>query len=320
MRNLSGFLTAPLSIAAIVLLAGCSGGGIAGQYVTPPSDTTSAQSLEALVPDAGAASRELAVADDEDGAGNIVYLLNGSYKVTATITNGLHFPVGDFIDNKANLYVANATGPNVTEYAPGGSSPSFTYSAGLADPNAVTTDTSANVYAADFGGGRASVVVEYPQGSNTPLNTCSTGLANDGVAVDARGAVFVAGYNPSSGKTNIIEYVHGLKGCSAKTLGVALNYAGALQVDSAKDLIVCDLNGNAVDIVAPPYNSVTSSISVPSLPYSVALNLRNTLVFISLPNLHEVQIDDFPSGKAVKTLGASYGFVYPAVATYPFER
>ncbi len=65
---------------------------------------------------------------------NQLEVLDPSYNLVKTYT-GLNTPVGDYVDPKGNLYVANegtcaGTG-NVVEYAHGSASPTYTYSAGL---------------------------------------------------------------------------------------------------------------------------------------------------------------------------------------------
>jgi hypothetical protein len=256
--------------------------------------------------------KDLAVSDFGTGA---VEVLNAKYHLIDTITSGLNDPDGNYYDGKGEQYVANVAGVNVTEYNKGGSL-IHTYSAGLADPVAVTADSHGNVFVADFGSFHASVVVEYPQGSNTPSASCNTGLANEGVAVDKNGDVFVSGDNPSAGGAGIVEYKNGLAGCSPTTLGVTLANAGGLILDKHNDLLACD-QLVAVDIIPPPYNSVSSTIPEDDA-FHIALNAKQTLLFIAQPNDADVLVVKYPSGTLVTTLGSGNGLSDPAgVATYP---
>jgi len=262
---------------------------------------------------AGAGLKELAVTDF--GTGDAV-LLNKKYQVTGTITDGLDGADGDFIDGKGNLYVGNYGGLNVQEYAPGGTSPSFTYSSGLADPIDVTTDTKGNVYVDDYS---ADVVVEFAQGSNTPAATCSTGLGNEGVAVDSAGDVFVSGNN-SNDTGNIVEFKKGLKGCKATTLGATLEFAGGLQIDKKGDLVACDQD-QGVDIIPKPYTSVSSTITGAADTFHVALTANNKTIYIADASTGDVLVDKFPSGTPITTLGSAQGLEIAAgVATYPFQK
>jgi hypothetical protein len=262
---------------------------------------------------AGAGLKELAVTDFGTGAAE---LLNKKYVETGTITDGLNGPDGDFIDGKGNLYIANYAGLNIQEYAPGGTSPSATYSSGLTDPIDVTTDTKGNVYVDDYS---ADVVVEFAQGSNSPAETCSTGLGNEGVAVDTAGDVFVAGNN-SGGTGNIVEFKKGLKGCKATTLGATLEFAGGLQVDKKGDLVACDQD-QGVDIIPKPYTSVSSTITGAADTFHVALTSNNKTIYIADASTGDVLVDKFPSGTPITTLQGAQGISIAAgVATYPFQK
>jgi len=243
------------------------------------------------------------------GSGS-VELLNSTYGLSGTITNGMNGPDGDWYDSNGNLFVANYAGVTLQEYAPGSSTPMFTYSSGLDDPIDVTTDTLGNVYAADYGfGGNAGFVAEYAQGSNVVSNQCFPGGAAEGVAVDATGDVFVS-YNAGSyGK--IVEYVGGLAGCSGTVLPVTLGYAGGLRIDQNGNLVACD-QFVGVDIIPAPYSYVLSTIPGASDSFHVALNDAQNLLFIADPGQGVVIVDNYPSGSSVTTLNGNNGLSDPA--------
>ena len=327
---------------AVSLIAGCAGGGSASGSLAVPAGGTTIQSqvrsahtgdptgvapkflrmlrfgrqYVSIRRDQEGAPKELAVSDFGTGA---VEILNSSYALSRSISNGLNGPDGDFVDGNGNLYVANYGGINVQEYPKRGTSPSATYASGLVDPVGVTTDASGNVYAADNDDGDPSVVVEYAQGDATPLNSCYTGLANEGIAVDNKGDVFVSG-NSTTGGGNIIEYKGGLSTCSGKTLRVTLTFAGGLQIDNERNLVACDqLVG--VDIIPPPYRSISSTITGAADTFHVALNKENSLIYIADPAGADVLVDDYPSGTNITTLNSSNGLSDPAgVATYPYQK
>ena len=335
MRISQGFaLTAAAALAAGVL-AGCSSTGSSGISPVVPSSHAvrqvnslrgtgvAPQYLESIHLGAGLAKvhpdsggKKLAVTDFGTGATEI---LNGSYVLIQTITNGMNGPDGDWYDQAGNLYVGNYAGANVQEYPPGGSSPSFTYSGGLSDPINATTDESGNVYAVDY---LNDSVSEFIQGNNSPIASCPVAGAPEGIAVSENGKVFVD-LNFSAGGAGVVEFPAGLGSCGNEvTLGVALNFAGGMQLDSHHRLVICDQLGPTVDIVAPPYNSVTSTISNGfGDPFHVALNRYQTLVFVADVSNANVQVLTYPGGSPVTTLNGSNGLSDPAgVATKPFQH
>jgi hypothetical protein len=271
-------------------------------------------------PDAAAGFSLLAVTD---GDLNSILQFNKTYKNTGSITNGIDGADGNWIDASGNQYAAQYAAINVVEYnkaaAKKNGAPTFTYTAGLTDPVGVTTDTSGNVFVADYGDGSAGVVVEYKQGKNTALASCNTGLANEGIVVDTKGDVFVSGNNPSTGTGQLVEYKGGLGKCKATALAPTTEFAGGLQLDNKNNLVACDQNTPSVDIIPPPYKATKTSLSIQD-PFHVALTKNNKLIFVASPNLEEVQVLDYPSGSAVTTLGSANGLSLPyGVATFPYQ-
>jgi hypothetical protein len=331
MRNTSRGLTAAVALA--VLLSGCGGAGMQSAASVPTGNglqshvtmnTVKAQhssgaALQAqykqpttqlnMHPNAIKLNlKQLAVSDLGTGG---VEILNKSGKETGKISSGLDGPDGDWYDKKSNLYVANYTGVDVQEYAPKATKPTFTYSAGLIDPVGVTTDAEGNVFVADYDdGGSSGTITEYAQKSNTAANQCLVGGAADGVAVDTEGDVF-ASYNGSSGGA-LVEFKGGLQGCTGTKLGASLNYAGGLILDKKSDLVACDQSLPAIDIIKPPYSSVSSTITGFIDPFHVALNAKNTLLFVADPAAADVVVDKYPSGSSYATLGSSHGLSDPA--------
>jgi DNA-binding beta-propeller fold protein YncE len=324
------------AVAALALLAGCSNSGS-----TLPANNINTQShsrdmhvraltgvapqfLQSLhigrfrgVNPNTPGPRDLAVSDLGTGADEV---LDHNYALEGTVTDATFCPDGNFYDRKHRLYNADYCGSAVTEYDTSGNL-MFTYSAsGLSNPVGVTVDSANNVYAADYGGGSASIVVEFPQGNSTPSASCSTGLANEGVAVDSSGAVFVSGNNPSTGVGTLLEYPNGLAGCpTPTTLGATLGFAGGLQVDHAHNLVACDQNVG-VDIIPPPYSSVSSTITGAADTFHVAINKKNGKIFIADPTNADVLVDLYPSGAPFMVLNSANGLSDPAsVAVNPYK-
>jgi DNA-binding beta-propeller fold protein YncE len=321
MRTSSAVWTA--AVAAATLLAGCSGESPGTGSTIPGSGMT--QNSARPLSDLGVAParhhhrylglKDLYVADITNNA--IEILANGTYKNVGSISYGISYPVDDFLDKKGNLYVANAYPySNIMEYAPGKTTPSFTYNAGMFGPQGVSVDGAGNVYEVDFSLGSVN---EYAQGSNVVLHTCP--VANpEGVAIDASGNVFVDALNTALNGTNIIEYIGGLikRGhpyrCQPTTLGATLVFGAGMVLDNNNDLVVCDQNGNspAVDIIAPPYSRITRTLgSGYSDPYHVTLNKSNALAFVADAGLDEVFVYAYKTNTLVATLGSGNGLAAP---------
>jgi hypothetical protein len=339
MRISRFFVTTATAVITAAALAGCSGSGSAGSPAFLPSssglqshvfsrdasgiapnflnDLRFGTVLPVARPDTSTALKFLAVTDFGTGATEI---LTPTYHLKSTITTGMNGPDGDWYDANGSLYVANYTGINVEEYKAGTKTPSFTYSTSLVDPVGVTTDESRHVYVADYNFGGAGFINEYKQGSNVVLHTCAPGGAAEGIATTETGGVFVS-YNNSSGTGNIAEYPTGLAGCHEKVLGVALNFAGGLQLDNKNNLVACDQTAPAIDIIKKPYTSVSSTITGFTDPFHVALNESNSHVYVADPGASDVVVDKYPSGTAVTTLGSANGLSDPAgVATTPYQH
>ncbi|MBV9102710.1 MAG: hypothetical protein JO060_03915, partial [Candidatus Eremiobacteraeota bacterium] len=244
--------------AAVATLCACSIGGPSEQNAVPPSSSVRGN----------ASSRAPGVLYVADHKGAVDLLQNGRWNKVGSITNGIDSPGQEWVDASGNLYVSNSQ--NVTEYAPGSSSPSFTYSGMLVAPHDVTTDVRGNVYVADA---FAFFVAEYRQKSNTILASCIPGEVEiQSVAVDDKGDVFLAYFGPTSG--HIIEYRGGLTGCQGTILGVTLDYPGGMAFDENNNLLICA--GSSVEVVKPPYIAVSRAFGRGyQAPTSVRINKRN---------------------------------------------
>jgi hypothetical protein len=254
--------------------------------------------------------KDLYVTDVSYPGTRVVVYANKGYGEVTTIGNGVGDPFGDTLDSKGNFYVANAISGsdavNVSEYVPGGSSPSTTYDAGMKDAINVATDRHGNVYEADYQG---AFVNEYAQGKNVVKNTCSPGGGVEAIAVDKSGNVFVA-YNSGSGK--LVEYKGGLKGCNGTPLAPTFRFVGGMVIDSHGTLIVCDQENSVVDLIPSPYSSITGTLGTGfGTPFHVALNKANSRVFVTDVLNYDVQILKYPSGQSVTTLGSGEGLQNP---------
>jgi len=342
MKNTSAFIVALAGSATIFALSACSG----SQSTTPsPTGVAASQSgsnfaqgnrLSDLARSGGspkvqslaharAASHgigsprgplDLFVSDASTDAVDV--LANMHWKYQTNITNGIDGPDGSFYA-KPDLYIADYLGVDVTEY----SSPTtlaFTYNAGMIDPIDVTVDKHGNVFEADYNysGGLAGFVNEYAQQTNTVSATCSPGGGVEGVVVDKHGDVFADYNTTASGTGLIVEYKGGLSGCHGTVLPVSLAFAGGMALDKQDNLLVCDQNAAKVDVIAPPYTSVTGSFgSGYTVPFHVTINAKNTQAYVADYSTGNVYVLSYPSGTNIATLGTANGitFAWAAVDT-----
>jgi hypothetical protein len=254
----------------------------------------------------------------------VVALKNTSYKAAGTITSGISDPDGEWVDGKGNLYVANAAyesnTPDVVEYAKGASSPTCTYSSQLVDPINETTDSAGNVYVVDFNpSGSTGYIYKYPQCSNTVSATYTIDHDPEGVAVDAKGDLFVSYCGSTCG--NFEEFKKG--STKAKELGAVVDSAGGLIIDQRETLYTVDQDQGRIDIIRPPYSQAEPVITGLSYPFHLALGENGKKLFVACPDstTSSVYVYDFPSYKLDTSLGSADGFQYPlGVADSPDQK
>lgn len=330
MERASAFITSVAGLAAIAVLSAC-----AGSQSSPPGllGSASTQSSAAMglarsggspkfggpIPMRGTIvlrqiaaahhAADLFVSDDGSnaGVGSVDVLANKKWKYRTGITDGIDGPDGSFYA-KGNFYVANYLGVNITEYS-SSNALAYTYNSGMIDPIDVTVDSRGNVYEADYSS--PGYVNEYRQQSNSVVATCSPGGGVEGVAVDKSGNVF-ADYNvDASGNGMIVEYRHGLSNCKSKVLPITLAFAGGMAIDDKGNLLVCDQNSVAIDVIPPPYTSVSKTFgSGYSIPFHITINKKNTQAYVGDYGTGEVYVLKYPSGQSVKTLGVSNGIAF----------
>lgn len=280
-------------------------------------------SLRPVRPDSG--PRGLYVAEPLDsGNGHIDVYANKTWAPIRTLTKGLNGPHGEWLNGNGKLYVTNIFGATVVTFAPGGSTPTFTYSDGLFDPVTVVTDAHGHLYVADYNREAPGFIDKYAPGVNKLKQQCSLTGSPEGVAIDASGDLYASYLNPD--RTGSIEKFPNGSCSGATKLGVTTGWPGALAVDSQGNLLLADQTLPGVDIIAPPYTNITKQItkgfvSGDSDPIALSLNRKTNLLFVTdarNSGVGDVVVFKYPSGKILTTLGASDGISQPlGVADYP---
>jgi hypothetical protein len=321
--------SAVLTILAVAIIAGCSGG-------PPPVSSLAPAQTAPFFPHhraRAAGLQDLAIAEYSD---NSVQIFNKNYQPVETITSGVDGPVSTWYEPKDGaLYVANASNGTITEYPKGSSSSSFTYASGLQCPYDVKTDRHENVYVVD---GCKAIVAEYPQGINRISAECPVGAPYPkSVAVDQAGNVFVGVQFSASGMGQVQEYIRksgalsGLSGCNDESL-ISLGDPTGLLFDKAGNMIACDEGFSGypyippnVDIIPPPYTSISEKLGGFKGPVGSALNEKQNTLFVADriggTGNGDVNVVTYPGGRLLATLGASYGVTDAwGVAAYPVAK
>ncbi|MGB9653515.1 MAG: hypothetical protein WCB01_17070 [Candidatus Cybelea sp.] len=238
-----------------------------------------------------------------DEGSNVFELKNGTYNEAGDITSGVSGSDGVFVDKKGNVYVANVTGPTVTEYKKGHGSPICTYSSGLVDPINVTVDDSGNVFVADFNKLQdPGFVDEFGQCGKTIKKQFDVSSGPEGVAVDKSGDLFVSYFGAQGG--NFEEFKAGSS--SPTPLGISVTSPAGLILDKKSDLILDDQEGNLF-VSAPPYTSLTTLASNLDDPFHCSLNQKENLLFNANHGSGTVTVYSYPSGTLETTIDSSNG-------------
>ncbi|MGA8576842.1 MAG: hypothetical protein WB609_14300 [Candidatus Cybelea sp.] len=259
--------------------------------------------------------------NDEFEVGNaaaVRLFKNGTWLANGSFNNGVSYPSGNWSDQKY-LYVGNNSnnGGNVAEYRPNHTTPIFTYTNGLTAVANVSTQVLNSVHYVFVTGWNAGFVKEFKRDTNTVIATCYPGVnpwGVFGVAVAPNGDVFVAYDDGALG--HIVEYVGGLGGCNGTLLPITFGTASVFGIvlDNAGRLIVCQDSPPAVDVIDPPYTSISGTLgSGYGAPESVSINANNNLAFVS-DGSNKIYVLQYPSGTLIHTLGSADGLSVPRSA------
>jgi len=291
----------PAATSAILFLTACSNIGL---QRAEPALPTAAVPAALLSLDRGARPDTISTKDlfvGEFGYSpytNLVQVYqNGTFKKAGQIKSGIDHPYGVWVDSHG-LYVANDFAPSITEYGSVNSKP-FTYKAGMTSPVAVSTDILGGVFEADFDG----YVNEYPQKENIVEKKCSVDGRASAIAMDTLGDVFVA-YDYAGGR--IAEFTD-FSYCRSKKLAVKIGTPGGMAIDKNNHIVICDEYNHAVDIIKPPYKTVSGHLASGWVyPTDVKINAANDRAWVA-DDGSAVEVY-YPGGKAVGSIPFIYAY------------
>ncbi|HEY2476990.1 MAG TPA: hypothetical protein VGI19_19575, partial [Candidatus Cybelea sp.] len=238
-------------------LAACGGGG-APQSVTPQSIAPPVAKQLSAGP-LGKKQRGIYVSDWKNA--DVVIFDAKTYKQISTITQGISGPDGEWVDRLGNFYVANIGAGDIAEYAPGQTTPKFTYTAGIVNTFREVVDKKGNVYGVDGNNGHLpSFINMYPQGVDKVMRQYKIEGDVSDLTFDGAGNMYVDVDNQGSPPSGfLLEFPQGKT--KAKYLGVQTGWAYSMVMDPERNLVVGDLNAGAIDIIPPPYTKIGSQIS-----------------------------------------------------------
>ncbi|HTV73474.1 MAG TPA: hypothetical protein VME66_07220 [Candidatus Acidoferrales bacterium] len=252
-----------------------------------------------LSPDAKKGKNLLYVADASYNAIRIYKQKGSNQQPIGEITEGVSGPYGLFMDPKGRLYSCNFGNGTVTVYPRGKKSPSETLT-GAGSPIDVVAGKDGTVYVANFNSGSNGTVLEYAKGQTSPTKTIVTfgsGSFPEGLGLDSSNNLYVA-YNTNDGEVE--EFVSGSS--SGKNLGIHVGYVGGLTIDRENDVLLDDQNLPGVDVYPPGSNTPSEQITGFSLADFIALNHKNSELWVTAPFTPKVYGVSYPAGKTVDTI------------------
>jgi hypothetical protein len=194
-------------------------------------------------------------------------------KLLRKITNGISNPGAIWTDSAGNLYVGNdlTYTSSVTEYAPGTSNPSQTYSNGIDLPFGGTVDSKGTMYVSvvQAPGAPAGALAVIPPGYTYPTSYLWDYVeVPHGVSVDKRGNIFLA--QIYGDQSSVLEFPAG----STKSKVLPLNelntgaFLEDLKLDANDDIVVADAYLRSVRFYPRPYGkesmALTAGLTAPT--------------------------------------------------------
>jgi len=231
------------------------------------------------------------------------------------ITDAIAGPDGLYIDPSGTLYVCNFGAGTVTEYPKGQTVHSKTLT-GTIGPKYVVAGSDGTVYVSDFGSGSHSNLYEYANGSTTPTTTIPFATFPAGVALSAHNKLYVAYSDPTNNDIEVLKFAPG--STKGKNLGIHIKYdnPGGLAFDKKGDLLLDDQSLPGVDVFPPGATQPSQQIKGFSLAYQIALNHKDTSLFVSDPFGPSVEEVAYPSGTPIRSFSSGLSGAY-GVATSP---
>jgi sugar lactone lactonase YvrE len=246
---------------------------------------------------------------------------NGQQKL-GTITSGISFPSGLWVDGQRNLWVTNQSSANangyILEFPPGASTPSqqIDQPAGYALPTEVWRHSDGTLWIIDvttYGGG---YVVEYVPGTQTwSIINDPNVLFETGITGDKKGDIYVSGLSGTGAEVDVLK-----KGTSEwVNTGISLPYeSGELAIDAQGNLVVADPFEQTVQTFAPGKNKPIHTIKCPGGCTDIAFDSTGRRLWnVVSPNATTIQELTYPEGRLVDTIDVDQNSEPAGIAASP---
>jgi hypothetical protein len=285
-------------LAATFSLTGCS----TSAPVTPPAANALAVPAKAVAP--------LVYVSDAKNSVIAIFDLDGTR--IGSISKGLKYPSGLFVDRNHNLWVADAGHSDVVEYARGGSAPIATIADGKAYTQDVTICPNGNIYVATLLYG----ITVYKGKTHRLAGTLNySGGQFQFVTCDRAGNVFASGVVGTNG--NVVAFPGG-KEAGAHALPIySAGNLGGIKLDNAGNLLV--VNGG--DVLEFTEAGAPTGVQIPTDGnwFGIALSRNGTTLLGADSTVNAGVSLSFPGGVAGTVYSGNFGEVW-GVAYDPGQK
>ena len=238
-----------------------------------------------------------------------------------TLTTGVSFPGGLFVDSDGNLWVANETSVGtgyILEFAPGATTPTHTIQqpSGYALATKLWRRSDGTLYVVDvttYGGG---YVLEYVPSTQTWTYLLDTNLIFEtGIVGDSEGNVYAAGLNAQGAEVDVLK-----SGSSQwENTNISVPYeTGELAIDAKGNLVVADPFTQTIQTFKHGSGQAINTIACPGGCTDIALDRSGTRIWNVVASTEPtVQEFTYPAGRLLDTVNVTQGSEPFGIAASP---
>lgn len=248
-----------------------------------------------------------------------IYSKTGGSQPIGQITNGVGFAGNIWADAAGGIYAADeycwcGYASVIQQYAPGATSPAFTYYDGLLSPGAVAVGPDGTIYAADFGGEN---IVAYAPGQQRYLRMFyPTHGSPQGITIGPKGEVVVVYRDPLQWTSfGVAEFAPG-SSVSQKLPAIVTSPQGGIAFDPSGNLLVTN-SGTGIDIFKPGASKPFRTFTGFSDAYTFAFDPDGRHLYVADLGNRVVDVLAYPAGNIVRRIGGFAANTFGVAATGP---